>query len=220
MVFISSLWQIPFNVTTSLSQLVFVFVFVFPMGSGIDCNSWKQSPCWSMVCTYNFIHRIRKSLRLEETAKIIPSNHQPIHFSSFSLCHSSSHVSVSWPQGFSSIYIPFSPCCSSLFKVVRPRNRDAISGIPASHGSLMTEGEWISLHFRTLSTILHSTIRVVRHWHNLPLVVLDIPSLKTFRGRLDGLWAPDGAVGIPVRCRGVGPDDLWQSLPTQTVLWF
>jgi len=30
-----------------------------------------------------------------------------------------------------------------------------------------------------------------------------------------GLWAPDGAVGVPDHCRGVGPDGLQGSLPTQ-----
>ena len=29
------------------------------------------------------------------------------------------------------------------------------------------------------------TVRVVRHWNRLPSVVVDIPSLETFKGRLD-----------------------------------
>ena len=34
------------------------------------------------------------------------------------------------------------------------------------------------------------------------------------------LWAPDGAVGVSVHCREVGPDDLYKSPPTLTILWF
>jgi len=30
------------------------------------------------------------------------------------------------------------------------------------------------------------TMRVVRHWHRLPREVLDVPSLQTFKARLDG----------------------------------
>jgi len=29
------------------------------------------------------------------------------------------------------------------------------------------------------------TVRVVRHWHRLPIVVVDAPSLETLRARLD-----------------------------------
>jgi len=29
-------------------------------------------------------------------------------------------------------------------------------------------------------------IRVVRHWHRLPRDVVDVPSLETFKARLDG----------------------------------
>ena len=29
------------------------------------------------------------------------------------------------------------------------------------------------------------TVRVVRHWNRLPIVVVDAPSLKTFQMRLD-----------------------------------
>ena len=38
--------------------------------------------------------------------------------------------------------------------------------------------------------------------------VVGAPSLQTAEVRLDGLWAPDGAVGVPVQCRGAGPDGL------------
>ena len=34
-----------------------------------------------------------------------------------------------------------------------------------------------------------------------------------------GSEQPHLAVGVPVHCRGIGPDGLWESLPTQTILW-
>ncbi|KFP12155.1 hypothetical protein Z169_13727, partial [Egretta garzetta] len=30
------------------------------------------------------------------------------------------------------------------------------------------------------------TMRVVKHWHRLPRVVVEAPSLETFKARLDG----------------------------------
>ena len=43
-------------------------------------------------------------------------------------------------------------------------------------------------------------------------------SLEAFKVRLDGALSADGAVGVTVQCRGVGPDGLCRSLPTQTIL--
>ena len=62
------------------------------------------------------------------------------------------------------------------------------------------------------------TVRVVKHWHRLPVGVVDAPSLETLRVRLDRAVSTDGAVGIPVHCRGVELDGLKSSLPSQTVL--
>jgi len=39
------------------------------------------------------------------------------------------------------------------------------------------------------------------------------------RGSAD-IQAPDGTAGVPVHYRGVGPDDLSWSLPTEMILWF
>ena len=50
------------------------------------------------------------------------------------------------------------------------------------------------------------TAREVRCWHRLPREMVDALSLETPKVRLDG--APDGAVGVPVHCRGVGSDGL------------
>ncbi|KFO65295.1 hypothetical protein N302_01921, partial [Corvus brachyrhynchos] len=33
------------------------------------------------------------------------------------------------------------------------------------------------------------TVKVVRHWHRLPREVVDAPSLKAFKARLDGAWS-------------------------------
>ena len=44
------------------------------------------------------------------------------------------------------------------------------------------------------------------------------PSLQTAKVKLDGAVSTDGAVGVPVQCRGVGPDGLEGSLPTLRVL--
>jgi len=53
-----------------------------------------------------------------------------------------------------------------------------------------------------------STVRVVRYWHRLPREVVDAPSLETFKVMLEGLWAPDVAVGVRAHCGGVGLDSL------------
>ena len=49
-------------------------------------------------------------------------------------------------------------------------------------------------------------VRVGRHWHRLPR---EMPHTWV-HSRLGwmGLCTPDGAVGVPVHCRGVGPDGL------------
>jgi len=51
----------------------------------------------------------------------------------------------------------------------------------------------------------------------LPREVLDAPSLETLKVRLDrALEHPDVAVGGPVHCRAVGPDDLLSSRLTRS----
>jgi len=53
------------------------------------------------------------------------------------------------------------------------------------------------------------TIREVRCMHRLPREAVDAPSLKMFKIRLDqALSNLMEAVGVPVHCRGFGPDDL------------
>ena len=42
---------------------------------------------------------------------------------------------------------------------------------------------------------------------------------RHLRSGRTGLWAPDGAVGVSVHCRGAEPDDLERSFATQTILW-
>ena len=54
---------------------------------------------------------------------------------------------------------------------------------------------------------LFFTLRAVRQWHRLPRgVVVPHPCRHPRSG--DGAVSTDGAVGFPVHCRGVGPDDL------------
>ena len=55
------------------------------------------------------------------------------------------------------------------------------------------------------------TVRVTEHWDRLPREVVESPSLGIFKTRLDAylgslLW------------QGVGPDDLWRSLPAPAIL--
>jgi len=54
--------------------------------------------------------------------------------------------------------------------------------------------------------------------YRLPRVVVGAPSLQTAKVRQDGAVSADVAVGVPVQCRGVGPDGLEGSLPTPRVL--
>ena len=50
-------------------------------------------------------------------------------------------------------------------------------------------------------------MHVVRHWHRLPSEVVDPHPSKHPRSGWVAL-STDGAVGVPVHCRGVGPDGL------------
>ena len=42
----------------------------------------------------------------------------------------------------------------------------------------------------------------------LPGDVVEALSLETFKVRLDGALSTCSSVGVPVHCRGVGPNDL------------
>jgi len=52
-----------------------------------------------------------------------------------------------------------------------------------------------------------------------PKEVVGTPSLEALKVRLDGALNTDGAVGVPVYCRGVGLDGVWGALPTQMIMW-
>ena len=54
------------------------------------------------------------------------------------------------------------------------------------------------------------TVTMVRHWYELPREVVDVLSLVTLKVRLEGLWAPDGASGVPVHLftKGAGTDGV------------
>ena len=58
------------------------------------------------------------------------------------------------------------------------------------------------------------TVRVVRHWHGLPMGMMKVLSLETLKARLYL------AVGVPFHCRGVGLHGLLGSLITPRILWF
>jgi len=51
-------------------------------------------------------------------------------------------------------------------------------------------------------------MRVMRQWHRLPREVVDPRPWRHPRSGWRGFEHPDGAVGVPVHCRGVGPDGL------------
>jgi len=65
------------------------------------------------------------------------------------------------------------------------------------------------------------TMKVARHRNRLPREAVDVPSLETFKARLDGALSNlvSWEVSLP-HGRGVGLDDLQRSLPTQTILQF
>jgi len=52
------------------------------------------------------------------------------------------------------------------------------------------------------------TVRVVKHWHRFPREVVDAPSLKVFKARLDRAQQPDRVEDVSAHCRGAGLDDL------------
>jgi len=63
------------------------------------------------------------------------------------------------------------------------------------------------------------TKRVVKHWKKLPRVVGDAPSLETFQLSLDGALSSLIRLMLSLLVVGrVGLDDLYSSLPTQTIL--
>lgn len=64
------------------------------------------------------------------------------------------------------------------------------------------------------------TLRMVRHWHWSPREMVDVPSLEAPKVRQDGLWEPDGAVSVPVHCRRVVLNGLYEVFQPKIILWF
>ena len=60
---------------------------------------------------------------------------------------------------------------------------------------------------------------MVRRQHRLPREAV-VPHPCRHQSRAGGALSTDGAVGVPVHCRAVGPAGLYSSLPTQMVLRF
>jgi len=69
---------------------------------------------------------------------------------------------------------------------------------------------------------------VVRHWHRLSREVVVPHPWGHSRSGWMGLWAPDGAVGVPAYCRGLdqvaskGPfqlNSIWVHSNSYSVLW-
>ena len=67
----------------------------------------------------------------------------------------------------------------------------------------------ISKKFLTIRAARHCTGCPERWW---------CPFSADTHGQLDGAVSADGAVGVPVHCRGVGLDGLQGSLSTQMIL--
>jgi len=56
---------------------------------------------------------------------------------------------------------------------------------------------------------------VMKHCDRLCSVVVEVPSLETFKARLEHALGNCSSCGVPVHCRGVGLDGPQRSLPTQ-----
>ena len=65
-------------------------------------------------------------------------------------------------------------------------------GTDSLAGSAVTgKGKWFQMkRFRLDMRKKAFMIRVVRHWYRLPREVVDTPSLKTLKVRLDGTLSP------------------------------
>jgi len=71
----------------------------------------------------------------------------------------------------------------------------------------------LGLQLCELAEYQHQWINVMRQWHWLLH-----PQRHPESGWM-GLWAPDGAVGVPAHCKAIGPDGILGFLLTQTFLY-